>query len=77
MKAMLHDKNGVFLLRRNGKEFFSGNCAAEFVEKAMETVTDGNKVCMFLKLQFLEGKKKEENFLKNTHPKQYGCLQVV
>lgn len=30
--------------------------AKEFVYKAMETVTDGNKVCMFLKLQFLEGK---------------------
>lgn len=58
------NKNGVFLLRRNGKEFFSGNCAAEFVEKAMETVTDGNKVCMFLKLQFLEGKKRRELFKK-------------
>lgn len=39
-------------------------CAAEFVEKAMETVTDGNKVCMFLKLQFLEGKKRKELFKK-------------
>ena len=36
----------------------------EFVEKAMETVTDGNKVCMFLKILFLEGKKRKELFKK-------------
>ena len=38
--------------------------AAEFVESAMEKIADGNKVCMFLKLQFLEGKKRRELFKK-------------
>lgn len=38
--------------------------AAQFVEKAIETVTDGHKVAMFLKLQFLEGKARGELFAK-------------
>jgi len=38
--------------------------AQEFVEKALELVKDGKKVCMFLKLQFLEGKKRKELFKK-------------
>lgn len=37
----------------------------EFVEKALEVIRDGNKVAMFLKLQFLEGKKRKQLFLKN------------
>lgn len=38
--------------------------AVQFIEKAMETVTDGNKVCMFLKIQFLEGKSRKKLFEK-------------
>ncbi|MEG1563853.1 MAG: hypothetical protein RR365_09020 [Bacteroides sp.] len=38
--------------------------ASEFVEKAMELVTCGHKVCMFLKLQFLEGKARKALFAK-------------
>jgi hypothetical protein len=38
--------------------------AYEFIEKGMELITEGNKVCMFLKLQFLEGKKRKELFKK-------------
>ena len=38
--------------------------AKEFVEKAMEIVADGQKVAMFLKLQFLEGKARKELFKK-------------
>ena len=38
--------------------------AAEFVEKAMDIVGDGNKVAMFLKLTFLEGKKRKALFEK-------------
>ena len=38
--------------------------AQEFIEKALELITDGNKVCMFLKIQFLEGKKRKELFKK-------------
>ena len=38
--------------------------AKEFVEKALEVVADGQKVAMFLKLQFLEGKARKELFKK-------------
>lgn len=40
------------------------NQAVKFIEKAMETVTDGNKVIMFLKVQFLEGKSRKKLFEK-------------
>ena len=36
--------------------------AKEFVEKALKLVTDGHKVAMFLKLQFLEGKARRKMF---------------
>ena len=38
--------------------------AKEFVEKALELINDGNKVAMFLKLQFLEGQKRKKLFDK-------------
>ncbi len=38
--------------------------ALEFVQKALESVKDGRKVAMFLKLQFLEGKARKELFQK-------------
>lgn len=38
--------------------------AKEFVETAMETVSDGHKVAMFLKLTFLESKSRKELFEK-------------
>lgn len=38
--------------------------AQEFVEKALSLVTDGHKVCMFLKTVFLEGKKRRELYEK-------------
>lgn len=38
--------------------------AKEFVEKAMELLKDGNKLIMFLKLQFLEGQKRKKMFEK-------------
>ena len=41
--------------------------AKEFVEKALETVMPGNKVAMFLKLTFLEGKTRRALF-KNNPP---------
>ncbi len=64
-------KNGVFLLRRNGEEFFSGNCALQFVEKALEAIPDGNKVAMFLKLTFLESKARRELFDKSPFKTLY------
>jgi hypothetical protein len=38
--------------------------AKEFVEKALEIIPEGNKVAMFLKLQFMEGKARKNLFLK-------------
>lgn len=38
--------------------------AKEFVEKALEVISIGNKVAMFLKLTFLESKKRRELFDK-------------
>jgi hypothetical protein len=41
--------------------------AREFVEKALQIVPEGNKVAMFLKLTFLEGKARRELF-RTTPP---------
>lgn len=41
------------------------NKAKEFVEKALDLVGDGKKVCMFLKVQFLEGKARKKLFETN------------
>lgn len=38
--------------------------AVEFVEQAINSITDGHKVAMFLKLQFLEGKSRRLLFEK-------------
>jgi len=39
--------------------------AREFIEKALEIVPIGRKVCMFLKLTFLEGKGRKQLFTEN------------
>jgi len=38
--------------------------AQEWVEKSMKTLHDKNKLCLFLKLLFLEGQKRKEMFKK-------------
>ena len=38
--------------------------AEQFVEKGMELINDGNKVCLFLKVQFLESKVRKQLFQK-------------
>lgn len=38
--------------------------AQEFVEKSLEIIDDGNKIAFFLRLQFLEGKRRKELFKK-------------
>ena len=43
--------------------------ATEFVTKALDTVTVGNKVCYFLKIQFLEGAKRYEELYKHNELK--------
>ena len=40
----------------------------EFVKRALETVRPGGKVAMFLKVQFLEGKRRGELFSKTPPP---------
>ena len=47
--------------------------AKEFVEHAIDTVADGCKVCMFLKLQFLEGKARRALFEKFPPPQVRVC----
>ena len=37
--------------------------AQEFIEKALQIIPEGNKVAMFLKVQFLEGKGRKKLFL--------------
>ena len=43
--------------------------AKEFVEHAIQSITDGHRVAMFLKLSFLEGKARREMFEK--YPPKY------
>jgi hypothetical protein len=43
--------------------------ALEFVKKAVDTVTDGHKVAMFLKIQFLESKERR-SFFDTTPPRK-------
>lgn len=39
--------------------------ALDFIKRSLDIVQDGNKIFMFLRLQFLEGKKRKEFFEKN------------
>lgn len=58
-------------------KYFNGNIvtnppykvALDFVKHSLEIIPDGNKVAMFLKLQFLEGKARKE-FYKTNQPKK-------
>ncbi|MEG2381826.1 MAG: NAD(P)-dependent oxidoreductase [Oscillospiraceae bacterium] len=43
--------------------------AREFIEHALEIIPEGNKVAMFLKVQFLEGKGRKEMYKK--YPPKY------
>jgi len=38
--------------------------AKEFIEHSLSITSDGNKICMFLKIQFLEGKARKVLFTK-------------
>lgn len=66
-----YGKGGIDFLKQT--ERFNGDIitnppykyAQEFIEHALHLVNDGNKVCMFLKVQFLEGKTRRELFNKN------------
>lgn len=56
--------------------------ANEFVNKSLDLVKEGAKVAMFLKLQFLEGKKRYNNIYEDNPPKtiyiavnRYGCSE--
>jgi hypothetical protein len=49
------------------------NRAQEWVERSIETVTEGHKVCMFLKLTFLEGQARREMYKKYPPKVVYVC----
>jgi hypothetical protein len=63
------------------KEIWAGDCisnppykyALDFVKRSLEVIPEGRKVCMFLKLTFLEGKERKEFFLKNPPKTVYVC----
>ena len=67
-----------FLLTERDKNDFSRdiitnppyNRAQEFIQHALELIPSGRRVFMFLKIQFLEGKKRRELF-------DSGCLKTV
>lgn len=69
-----YGQSGVDFLKQ--KDVFDGDIltnppykfASEFVEKALTLVPEKHKVFMFLKLTFLEGKKRKQMF-KKTPPK--------
>lgn len=50
--------------------------ALEFVEKALKLVMPGRKVAMFLKLQFLEGKRRKPFFLENPPKTVYDFVKI-
>ena len=62
----------IDFLKYNNPNSFAGEIitnppykyAQEFVEKAIDTITEGHLVCMFLKLTFLEGQKRKKMFEK-------------
>lgn len=45
--------------------------ALDFVKKALDLVADGQKVALFLRLQFLEGKSRKQFFLDNPPKRVY------
>ena len=47
--------------------------AKEFIEKALDIIPDGHKVCMFLKITFLEGKNRKKLFKQNPPKTIYVC----
>lgn len=50
--------------------------AQEFIEHALSLIPEGYKVCMFLKVQFLEGKARRELY-ENCPPARFIFHQVV
>lgn len=64
---------GSFDFLKTGVKNFDGDIitnppykyAKEFVEKALDVITSGHKVAMFLKLTFLEGKARKKMFEQN------------
>jgi adenine-specific DNA methylase len=51
--------------------------AQEFVEKALRIIPDGHKVAMFLKITFLEGKKRKFLFRNTPPPTGMGVKQPL
>ena len=45
--------------------------AHEFIQHALNIIPEGNKVVMFLKIQFLEGKERKKMFIENPPANVY------
>ena len=69
----------------NTKDVFDGDIvtnppykyALEFVRKSLDIVKHGNKVAMFLKLQFLESKSRKKLFLDSPPKTVYVCSSRI
>lgn len=78
------NKNHFFMLRRNGHQFISGNCALKFVVHAMEKLKKDQYCIMLLKIQFLEGGERARELYKNglqpkyvlVFPDRINCAKV-
>lgn len=65
-------------LSPNNNKIFNGDiitnppykCSLEFVKKALSLIPEGNKVCMFLKLLWLESSQRYDELFKNNPPKR-------
>lgn len=67
-----YGEGNVDFLDKNNKEWHGDiitnppyKYALEFVKKSLEIIPDGNKIAMFLKILFLEGKERKNFFLEN------------
>ena len=83
VKDFLDDSGevGLFSTVDNEKDLWDGDIvtnppykeALAFVKKSLKTVKQGRKVCMFLKLTFLEGKERKEFYKENPPKVIYVC----
>lgn len=76
-----YPNTGIFDFLQGGTHYEEGDIvtnppykyAREFVEQALEYIDTGRKVCMFLKVTFLEGKARKDFFKKYPPKVIYVC----
>ena len=78
-----YGEGGVDFLKQNQEVKFCGDIitnppykyALEFVKHALEVITEGHRVAMFLKIQFLEGKERRKFFDMTPPPKNLRFIE--